>query len=185
MSTDKSATLVTSNSGAGTRQEILVTRTALNDWIHNRKRSKIGQFWVVRPELPFCDAVTNFTQSYQVIQMISLPVIVKQAKRANVVNRKILFTLPATLTSIVVSMSGFSALFIPVGATIRIMAAAPRGIVSTRPVCGRAPCRPALAITEIMFLHGARLFFDLLAACMALNSYPFLSNTLAMCLLPG
>ena len=136
------------------------------------------------PEFLFRNAVACFTEGDQIVQPVGLSVIIKEAKRADVVDRMTRSNCSAMLAGIVVPITRCRSLLMPVGPTIATMPTKPSGIVFARPIERLAPFCKAFSIAKVMLIYGAWLLFNSITAGVTHDDYAIAPNTNLVRFLP-
>lgn len=162
MSADRRTAIITDFSATRTRGEILTTFSARDNRINNREWVVLRQFGMTAPKLLLRYPMTGVAKRNQIIKMVSLTVVSKQAKRSNVMNREPSASHAAMLARVVVSFACRRSLPIPVRAAIVGMPAKPRRIIYA---AVDAACRtvlvPAFTTAKITVKNLARCFLEL------------------------
>lgn len=178
------AAIVADGSNTRTRSKVLTTRTALLDRHRNRKGSQAFQFWMTGPEVVFGNAVTCMAERNQIVELVRFTVVIKQAKRRDVMHWMAHRYATTMLACIPVPLACCLTLPIPVTTSVVFMPTKPSRVVWASPVIRCTPHREALATTKVVFAYGTRLLLYIFATGNAWYYHALSTYAKSMCFLP-
>lgn len=184
MGTDVSTATITHGTRTGSGREFLTARAALLNGDGNGERRHASKLRMGDPEFLLRNTVASLAEGDQVLQFVCLPVIIKETKRADVMDGMSRCNYSAMLARIKISIARCLSLLIPVWATIAIVSTKPSGIVFTGPRVGLTPFGKAFSVAKVVFTYGAWLLFNGAAACVTNYDNTLPPGAKPVCFLP-